>query len=382
MGKLSNSLKELVYGRQSSPTPVGPVNDDPLPKLRSEVDQIGRFLMQKIDELTLAAKESEDIAKNQIQHSEESVESLWQQLAVLESKLQEAEKTFRQKDAAIHKLDDTLRGEIHNLQDELKKNQGELEGKGDEINALKSKIDNHVSHVAELESVILQHKSDAAKEVADHKHIVQTLEENIDLVQVQLRATEEIIRGKDSTLQKLEQELTVKIQEFENEIKNKEQLLTARDAEIRELKAELQFLTRGIKGTSSFFRQAETLAHAHPEENIDFPIDPVNGEGQSSLASSSATTAEETVSPEFFDRATEHLTLSIGPMAPIILRDHIEALGESTKNFPKRRVVELIEMLSNEISNNDLRLSFRNWFASAIFENLHPTTMSCTAESI
>jgi hypothetical protein len=124
------------------------------------------------------------------------------------------------------------------------------------------------------------------------------------------------------------------------------------------------------------------LAHAHPEENIDFPIDPVNGEGQSSLASSSATTAEETVSPEFFDRATEHLTLSIGPMAPIILRDHIEALGESTKNFPKRRVVELIEMLSNEISNNDLRLSFRNWFASAIFENLHPTTMSCTAESI
>ena len=154
MKEIELLLRGILAGLAIS-APVGPVNDDPLPKLRSEIDQIGRFLIQKIDELTLAAKESEDIAKNQIQHSEESVERVWQQIAVLESKLQEDENTFRQKDAAIHKLDDTLRGEIHNLQDELKKNQRELEGKGDEINALKSKIDNYVSHVVELESVIL-----------------------------------------------------------------------------------------------------------------------------------------------------------------------------------------------------------------------------------
>ena len=356
-------LKEAIYGRfstvQNNPTAVGPLEDDRLLRLRTEIGQIGSLLTEKIDELTLVAKQSEEIVNNQIKRSEEVVESLWQEITVLEGKLQQVENTARQKEDASHKAENTLGTEVCKLQNELA-------AKGKEIDELKSKNDSYIGRVAELDSVIAQNKLDTAKEAELHEHIGQTLKDDIDLLKVRLQGAEEISREKDLTVQRLEQEHAVKVQQFEGQITKKDQLLAERDAEITELKSQLQFLTRGIKDSSSFFRQAEAFAHRRTEEKGGAPIDPTNREGENSIRASSATKTEETVSSEFLDRATEHLTLSIGPMAPIIMRDHIVALGERTEKFPKRRVVELLDILSNEIANSDLRFNFRNWFAQQL----------------
>src|SRR5262249_34860433 len=75
-------------------------------------------------------------------------------------------------------------------------------------------------------------------------------------------------------------------------------------------------------------------------------------------AAPSADAGEETVGLEIFKRITDRLTLIIGPLAPMIIRDHVTALGESKEKFPKRRVPELVELLSKEIPNEKMKIAF------------------------
>jgi len=45
-------------------------------------------------------------------------------------------------------------------------------------------------------------------------------------------------------------------------------------------------------------------------------------------------------------------------MAPLVLRDQIDSLGESQDNFPESKLDELIGLISKEISDGKLRNKF------------------------
>ena len=62
------------------------------------------------------------------------------------------------------------------------------------------------------------------------------------------------------------------------------------------------------------------------------------------------------VSKEFLNRLTENLTKAIGPIAPMVVRDHIAILGESESAFPKNRVDELLKLIQREIDELKLGL--------------------------
>src|SRR5215813_1142070 len=65
-----------------------------------------------------------------------------------------------------------------------------------------------------------------------------------------------------------------------------------------------------------------------------------------------------TVPQDFFDRMISKLSEAAGPMAPLIIRDHIARLGESRAAFPKNRLKELFERVSQEILDERLRNDF------------------------
>jgi hypothetical protein len=52
------------------------------------------------------------------------------------------------------------------------------------------------------------------------------------------------------------------------------------------------------------------------------------------------------------------LTEAMGPMAPIVLRDQVAAMGEAIAAFPKERVFQLLNQVSQEILADTLRLNF------------------------
>ncbi len=72
------------------------------------------------------------------------------------------------------------------------------------------------------------------------------------------------------------------------------------------------------------------------------------------------------VSPALLNRLTTILTEVIGPMAPLVLRDQIEALGESHDSLPETKLDELIALIGRDISVT----SQRKKFEKSIFQEI------------
>jgi Mrp family chromosome partitioning ATPase len=68
----------------------------------------------------------------------------------------------------------------------------------------------------------------------------------------------------------------------------------------------------------------------------------------------------------FMDRLTEFFTEAVGPIAPLLLRDQIAALGESQLSFPRSRVDELAEGMAAEILDFHARVEFKEKLAEEI----------------
>jgi hypothetical protein len=75
-------------------------------------------------------------------------------------------------------------------------------------------------------------------------------------------------------------------------------------------------------------------------------------------ASAAPKTPVETVPPALLSRVTNILTDVIGPMAPLVLRDQIEALGESPDHLPESKLDDLISLIAKEIADTKLKNKF------------------------
>jgi hypothetical protein len=84
------------------------------------------------------------------------------------------------------------------------------------------------------------------------------------------------------------------------------------------------------------------------------------------LAAPAARPAAELVPTALLDRVTGILTEVIGPMAPLVLRDQIEALGESRDSLPEAKLDELIMLIGREIGDGKLK----NKFEESMFQEI------------
>jgi hypothetical protein len=66
----------------------------------------------------------------------------------------------------------------------------------------------------------------------------------------------------------------------------------------------------------------------------------------------------DTVPAALLDHIISILTEVMGPMAPLVLRDQIEGLGESLESFPEAKLDELITLVGGEISDAKIRNRF------------------------
>jgi hypothetical protein len=56
----------------------------------------------------------------------------------------------------------------------------------------------------------------------------------------------------------------------------------------------------------------------------------------------------------------------MGPMATLVLREHIVTLGESSESFPEEKIEELAKRVSEEISDGSLRVCFEKEMSKEI----------------
>ncbi len=76
------------------------------------------------------------------------------------------------------------------------------------------------------------------------------------------------------------------------------------------------------------------------------------------IVASPSKPAGDLVPPALLNRLSTLLTEVMGPMAPLVMRDQIESLGESQETFPDSKLDELIAAVSREVSDGKLRSRF------------------------
>jgi chromosome segregation ATPase len=375
MGRVYESLKEVVKLQRNKNDPIGLAGVKHIHT--SSLDEEIQQLVQRISGLKAAVKHREEEIKKETQ---QVIQTLSQDFAMLETKLRDAEETGRRKESVSQKMEEGLTAEIHALQNELNTEKETLQSRDNEINDLKSNVDVLVKQVTELEKAIKQAKAEAAKEATRTEQLTESLNTKIAELEAQIRDIREIVRGKEATIKALEENLASEIQDFENQLTNKENLLAGRDGEINDLKSKLQVLTGKIQEMTSFLKQAEALATVEEQNSGMLAVsEPLNGveekpvsspfevEVPAVMSNERTNVAQQTVSPNFFDLMSQELTTIIGPQAPMFVREHVAVCGESMEKFPKSRLAELLEIVSQDIVNEALRIGFRKWFVKQNF---------------
>jgi predicted RNase H-like nuclease (RuvC/YqgF family) len=308
------------------------------------------------------------VVSGEAQRVEQVNEGLRTSIAVLEAKLKETEDSVRRKDSVNQRTEESLTAKIRDLQSEVKNKEEALERQGNEINGLKTEIEILTKQATHLDSTIEQAKTEAAREAERIEHLAESSRAKITALETQIRETEGTVRGKESAIKTLEQDFTAKIQELESQVRNKDKLLVGRVKQVNDLTSQLEALKNGIRNMSSFFRQTESLSTIEAQVvGTVFPRVQVEAEEKPAAAQSKNPTipaektdpVPETVSPEFFNRMTDELVAVFGPMASVIVRHDVAALGESMEKFPRARVTELLESVTKEISNENLKIDFR-----------------------
>jgi len=296
MNKMYESLEDLMQKtlqRSKATLAMAGVKGNTASGLSDDLEKLEKLFVDRIGKLKGVVQQSEALAADEAQRSEQLIESLRANAGALEVKVKETEETLSRKDSASQSME-------------------------------------------------------------------KNLTEKISLLEAQLRDTKKIAHEKESTIQMQEQRLNAKIKDLESQLRANEKILAGRHAQIVDLQAQLKSLTHGIKEMSSFFRQAEALAAVEAKSaGAVAQSERSKGGEEKPAASQFIDSAQETVPPDFFDDITRELTEVLGPIASMIIRDHVESCGESMGKFPKARVPELLQIISQEILDEDRKVRFR-----------------------
>lgn len=87
------------------------------------------------------------------------------------------------------------------------------------------------------------------------------------------------------------------------------------------------------------------------------------------LAPGSAALPRAIVNGKVLERVRGELVRAIGPLADVILEEEIAALGETRAQFPRDRLAELIERVSEAIKDNNKRLNFQRLMLEVLRES-------------
>jgi general secretion pathway protein A len=107
---------------------------------------------------------------------------------------------------------------------------------------------------------------------------------------------------------------------------------------------------------TNYKRAETTVVESKKDDRLDDAPATAGEPGQGNMSPSGD---HAFASPQFFEYMLRAATAAMGPMAHLVLRDQISALGQSRDAFPQSRLRELVELMSREILNESMRAYFQ-----------------------
>ena len=352
MGRVYEFVREVVQGTLTQTTPDTTVshpaiaNED---KLGDTIEQLEKIFAEGIHRLKAAVSDNQTVALSNTKHAEEVIGGLQANISGLEARVRETEDTVHNQNIAGKKTEESLRTEIGNLQHALKEKEEALQSRTSEVNDLRSKIDVMAEQISQSELVVRKARKEAASKVQEAEQVIEGLKANIMVLEATLKAQlsepEQIVGSTDSSTKELEQE---------------------RDPAI-DLNGHLQPQRNGMEVMAEAFANLQSQAMTkvvggEPGKAVEEKSSTFQSPGVTPLLTEAP---GKTVSPAVFVGIIAEFSKFanvIETIASLIVRDHVKTLGESLEKFPPKRLPELLESLSNEISDSKRETAFRERF--------------------
>ena len=224
-----------------------------------------------------------------------------------------------------------------------------------------------VQRMDELKLGVVKDETSMVREVRQLKQVVEALKAKIGMRELQLKEAEHMIRTKDSAYQKMQESFNATIRDLQDELTKSKKALQQRDAGINDLKLQGQ----GLAESALSLKQAEGFTgfdQSSRAETLSRAVSAMGGKagrGQikgRAVRAKGAGPVQQMVPSSFFDSVINDLSEILGPLASLIIYHDVVALGESMEEFPKTRLLELIEIVSKDIADEYVKISFRERF--------------------
>lgn len=325
MGKVYQIVREVMQGTLNR-TPGPAISSQPPESednLSEAIEDLDKLFADGIRRLKAAVTDNRAVALTKTKHAEQVIEGLKANINGLEARVRETEDNLHNQNVAGQKIEENLRTEIDNLQRALTEKEESLQSRISEVNDLRSKIGVLAEQVSQAELAVSKARGEAANKVQEAEQVTEGLKANIIVLKAALKA--KLCQGE------------------QNGVDSTDSSINAVDQDRNEPSIDLD-------GHSQLQRKEKTASMAQAFANL-----------QAQAVGRITEGAREIVSPEAFVRiVTEFSKFAnvIENIASLIVRDHVRTLGESMEQFPQKRLSELLESLSKEISDNKLRADF------------------------
>ena len=238
--------------------------------------------------------------------------------------------------------------------------------------------------VGALKFCVKEAEAVATEKVRRANKVIQNLNRNIAALDGRIKDMEESANKQALAVQKKEDTLVCKIHELEDKLQKKTKITESRVAEVTVLKYKIDSQAKRLVELESTIRRVKEEAgriNVSEEELTDSKKTCLKKDEHSNAKvqltenkpphkeshffdkdneSKTFQERDETVSPFGLASITAELVEFIGPMASVIVHDHVAALGESKERFPKARVTELLDLITREVEDESVRSALRD----------------------
>jgi len=245
-------------------------------RISAKIQELGDEIRDKLHIIGSVKVESEhfvaetkalahQIAQNE--HATQQIAAVLSgELSAIKAGLNQQQNQQQAMGALLKKVEEMVRIKIQEIQDYLVQGQSNLQNRDAQLTEQKADLQKLAQRIAEVESMAHQTHALMVNENEQTTQLREGFRSDLATLQGQLGERQSM----DAVIQGIEESLTVKLRELQNQLAQKMLVMDRRDAEFRDLKAQVQILAQEMPSAGTALPAAQVST---PNRTKEFPVD-------------------------------------------------------------------------------------------------------------
>jgi chromosome segregation ATPase len=236
-------------------------------EIRDKLESVGSIKIENEHVLTETSALAHRMAQNE-QATQQMAADLGMELSAIKAALNQQQIQHQATEAVLKSFEDTVRTKIREVQDYLLQGQNNLQTHDAQFTEYKTDLQRLTQRFAEIESIAHRTHALMVNESEQATQVQAGLRTELAGLRTQLSEGQSM----GAVIQSVEDNLTVKLRELQNQFAQKMLEADRRDAEFREIKVQLQSLAQRMTQAGAT-PSAQVSAANRPKDSTVFPVD-------------------------------------------------------------------------------------------------------------